>query len=155
MRGGGRSELQTQSLLAVLPLLVDSRGINEKTCADLLAAYRFLRRLENAIQMIADKQTHELPSDENNRARVVLTLRLKDWDELIEILDQHRACVSEHFGRIAFRGQDVDSVHSHQQSLSELWEQRANELRWSEALEDAGFDKAAGIARCAFLAFVK
>jgi [glutamine synthetase] adenylyltransferase / [glutamine synthetase]-adenylyl-L-tyrosine phosphorylase len=45
----------------------------------LARAYRFLRRLENRLQMLRDEQTHMLPVDALDRARIAHGLGYADW----------------------------------------------------------------------------
>ena len=64
------------------PLLVHTGSIAtvlEPGCratAALLDAYRWLRRLENRLQMLRDAQTHVLPSDALDRERIAVGLGL-------------------------------------------------------------------------------
>ncbi len=138
VRGGSRAELRNPSLQAVLPLLVDGRGISEKVAQSLAAAYRFLRRLENFIQAIRDKQTHELPADAADRARLCLAMGFEDWLSLLRTLDQHRSVVTRQFEEIAFRGTRGDKDDSLRHRLGELWESSASADDWERALDSAG-----------------
>src|SRR3546814_17070320 len=45
----------------------------------LVAAYRYLRRLENRLQMLRDAQVHALPDDANDRIRIAAGLAYPDW----------------------------------------------------------------------------
>src|SRR5690606_23095612 len=63
-------------------------------------AYRFLRRLENRVQMFGDQQTHDLPTDETQRLRMALALGYARWQDLVDELDQHRAAVSKEFDAV-------------------------------------------------------
>ena len=49
---------------------------------DLRAAYVFLRRLENRLQMLGDAQVHRLPEDALTRERIALAMGAPDWDAL-------------------------------------------------------------------------
>ena len=60
-------------------------------------AYRFLRRLENRLQMLRDAQTHALPEDALDRARIAHGLGYDDWAALRDALDVHRARVAAEF----------------------------------------------------------
>ena len=61
VRGGRNPELRTPSLLTALPLLASDRQLRDATVTQLATAYRFLRTLENRLQAMADRQTHDLP----------------------------------------------------------------------------------------------
>ena len=70
IRGGQDRRLQNPRILEVLPLLAGRRLLSERAVEELDAAYRYLRTLENRLQMIRDEQTHHLPTDEPTRERL-------------------------------------------------------------------------------------
>ena len=63
IRGGQDRRMQTPSLLAVLPQLAGGKLLPARVAQELEAAYVFLRRLENRLQMLADDQVHTIPAD--------------------------------------------------------------------------------------------
>lgn len=147
VRGGNRQELQQPGLLDVLPLLVGPRGVSAEQAEELAAAYRFLRRLENFIQAIRDKQTHDLPDSDEDRARLCLALRFADWTALLGELNQHRAAVSKLFDAIALRDADGGREKTQRQRFAECWEEQADTDRWRSALEHHGIADAASLAQ--------
>ncbi|MDH3746633.1 MAG: bifunctional [glutamate--ammonia ligase]-adenylyl-L-tyrosine phosphorylase/[glutamate--ammonia-ligase] adenylyltransferase [Gammaproteobacteria bacterium] len=147
VRGGRRLELQSPSLLSVLPLLVDAKGISQHAADGLTAAYLFLRRLENLMQAAHDKQTHELPDDEQDRARLCFAMEVPNWDVLTDELERHRRFVSQQFNRIAFRGSSAADDQTVEQRLSELWGAAAGAAEWQQALEKFDFRDAAVVAK--------
>jgi glutamate-ammonia-ligase adenylyltransferase len=102
LRGGSNPRLQTRRLLEALPLLAGHKLLPAKTVAELQAAYRFLRRVENRLQEWNDEQTHELPEEPLARERLALAMGLPDWSTLLRELDAHRERVSAHFRRSVF-----------------------------------------------------
>ena len=64
IRGGSDRRLQSRELRSVLPLLVGQRFLRREAVAELDAAYRYLRVVENRLQQWNDEQTHQLPEDE-------------------------------------------------------------------------------------------
>jgi glutamate-ammonia-ligase adenylyltransferase len=102
LRGGGDARLQTRSLLEALPRLAGQKLLAAEVVDELLAAYRFLRRVENRLQQWNDEQTHELPEGGHERARLALAMGLPDWETLQSELDAHRDRVSAHFRRAVF-----------------------------------------------------
>jgi glutamate-ammonia-ligase adenylyltransferase len=133
VRGGGRDDLRQQSLCKVLPVLAENRGVGEDVVASLQAAYTFLRRLENFIQAIRDQQTHDLPSDDVDRARLSFAMGFAGWQALVGELDTHRRNVTREFEAIAFRG-DANSDDELERRYVELWESVATAEAWTEAL---------------------
>ena len=62
LHGGRDTDLQQRSILAILDLLPARGWLLASQVADLKAAYDYLRRLENRLQMLRDEQTHAFPS---------------------------------------------------------------------------------------------
>ncbi len=100
IRGGREPLLRTASLLAALQALASAGHLTEETAAQLAHAYRFLRRLENRVQMVADQQVHALPDDALMRQRIALGLGYADVAALRIDLDAQRALVSQEFERL-------------------------------------------------------
>jgi glutamate-ammonia-ligase adenylyltransferase len=59
--GGRNPALRTPATLEALRVEADCGHLPEKVVADLTESYRFLRRVEHRLQMVADRQTHLLP----------------------------------------------------------------------------------------------
>jgi len=145
VRGGSEPALQSRELQKVLPLLVSDRGITQSAADEIGSAYRYLRRLENFIQAIDDRQTHDLPSSEIDRERLCLAMCYSSWEQLVEDLDRHRATISAQFASIAFRGQE-DKSSPGKQALSRLWESDASEQQWAEELRSFSDEHAEALA---------
>ena len=107
VRGGSDRRLQNASLLEVLPLLGDSKLVSPADIDDLRAAYLILRKAENALQMIRDEQTHSLPADELDRARLSANMGLPDWAAALEQIDSARRHVARQFDALLFGGPDT------------------------------------------------
>lgn len=146
VRGGNRPELQDQELQRVLPQLLGRDGIDAHGVDVLQAAYGFLRRLENFIQAMRDQQTHELPLDALDRARLATAMQYAGWDELRRDLDLHRSAVVQQFEKIAFREQAQPGGAEPRRHFAELWRTAAAPAAWSQALCAAGFGDADSIA---------
>jgi len=147
VRGGNQPELQGRELQQVLPKLVGRQGIRKEDVAILQAAYEFLRRLENFIQAIRDQQTHELPVEPVDRARVAEAMQYADWNELQATLDRHRQNVVQQFEKIAFRDQPGKVEDGSRARYRELWENSTLEAEWVEALEAENLSNAREVAK--------
>ena len=97
IRGGREPALRDRRLLPALAALVAAGHVEAATGEALREAYRFLRRLENRLQMLRDAQTHVLPENESDRARIAAGLGHRDWQALRDVLDAHRARVAIEF----------------------------------------------------------
>jgi len=144
VRGGSEAALQGRELQTVLPKLVGSRGLSSDGARRLLEGYRFLRRLENFVQAIRDQQTHDLPGNPVDRARLCLAMGYVDWASLRADLDTHRTAISEEFDRVAFRDQSDETPL--RQQLARAWDANAGAEQWEESLQRARPGNAAELA---------
>jgi len=100
VRGGTLRPLRERSLLIALAELGNEGLMPAETVAELRLAYYYLRDIENRIQAIADRQTHELPTDDIDRARLCLAMNAASWEELYAELNRHRDAVKADFDQI-------------------------------------------------------
>lgn len=97
IRGGREPALRERRLLPALAALVQCGHIEAPAGAALARAYRFLRKLENRLQMLRDAQVHALPDDPLDRARIAAGLGFDDWPALERALQAQRSVVSTEF----------------------------------------------------------
>src|SRR6202044_1800513 len=103
--------LQNAALLQVLPLLAGSKLVSGDDIAELTEAYLKLRKAENALQMMRDQQTHTLPEDPLDRARLAMIMGFKDWDETNTALNATLEKVARQFEALLFGTQDARHRH--------------------------------------------
>ena len=144
VRGGSDASLQTQALQEALPHLVNSRGLTAAEADRLREAYRFLRRVENFIQAMQDRQTHDLPRDAVGRSRLCVAMGYADWETLVAAIDAQRAAIAAQFDRVAFRAAEDDTPLL--ERLERAWDSGLARESWCELLDDEGFADAAGLA---------
>ncbi|EED32085.1 glutamate-ammonia-ligase adenylyltransferase [gamma proteobacterium NOR5-3] len=106
IRGGRDSTLQRRELSMVLAECAHLGCLPQAVVQDLQAAYLFLRDVEHAIQAWEDRQTQELPEDEQARAALAFCMGFADYPAFIKVLDAHRLCVSEHFAALIAEAED-------------------------------------------------
>lgn len=140
IRGGREPELRERRLLPALHALSEAGHLDGATAQRLIAAYRFLRRLENRLQMLADQQTHTLPDDPLLRERIAHGLDFAGWDALYAGLQAHRAVVSEEFGRLL-----APKRRAPQASALALYWRALPDNGDPVVLDEAGFADAAAI----------
>ncbi|MEO5622261.1 MAG: bifunctional [glutamate--ammonia ligase]-adenylyl-L-tyrosine phosphorylase/[glutamate--ammonia-ligase] adenylyltransferase [Dokdonella sp.] len=100
IRGGREPTLRARGLLPALAACEQLGFIPAARAQRLRGAYRFLRQLENRVQMFADQQTHEIPADAHTRQRFALALGCADWGEVAVPLQMHRTAVAEEFAAL-------------------------------------------------------
>jgi glutamate-ammonia-ligase adenylyltransferase len=97
VRGGRDPELTVRPTLAVLGLLARKRLLPEEISRELADAYVFLRNVEHRLQYLDDAQTHELPTDDGDRARLAQMAGFASWAEFDARLNAHRQAVTRSF----------------------------------------------------------
>lgn len=140
LKGGRNYPLQTTSIFAAFDALENAKIVDAGTLKDLRAAYVFLRRLENRMQMFDDRQTHDLPDDPTARTRIAATLDYPDWESLEAELQQHRDCVHHCFNDLFQREAPLREV-----VIDDSFADGAEDSRQWEFIQSAGLDDAAAI----------
>jgi len=102
VRGGSDRRLQTPSLLEVMPMLAGAKLLPQGAVRELTAAYLLLRKAENALQMIRDEQTHSLPDDAADRARLSMNMGFEDWPAALHAIDAARSTAARQFDALLF-----------------------------------------------------
>ncbi|WP_020650465.1 bifunctional [glutamate--ammonia ligase]-adenylyl-L-tyrosine phosphorylase/[glutamate--ammonia-ligase] adenylyltransferase [Solimonas variicoloris] len=140
VRGGAEAALRDTRLRPVLRYLGEAGHLDAAVAAELDEAYVFLRRLENAIQMYADQQTHALPRQDEARAALCAALDVADWAALEARLGAVRDIVQQQFGRIfAERGGEADGPDA--RLVRALWFGLVEADEALDALSGAGFGR--------------
>jgi glutamate-ammonia-ligase adenylyltransferase len=157
IRGGQDRRLQNPRLLEVLPLLGRQRLLRLQSVQELEAAYRFLRTLENRLQMLRDAQVHALPQDEDSRTKLARAMGVADWAALRHGLDGHLRRVQREFQSLVFSPTDgsaegVEGARDAQSpnavsSLSSLWDETVGLEGLRELLAVRGLEPAGDLAR--------
>jgi glutamate-ammonia-ligase adenylyltransferase len=119
--GGRVPELRARGTLPMLEALAQEGSITAEAAATLTKAYNFLRRVEHAIQMIGDEQTHKLPSESEGIDQVARLLGYadgvpfrKDFLQTLAAVETQYAALFEHEtglgdeGNLVFTGDTAD-----------------------------------------------
>jgi [glutamine synthetase] adenylyltransferase / [glutamine synthetase]-adenylyl-L-tyrosine phosphorylase len=139
IRGGSDPRLQCTEILTVLPRLEGAKLLSRAAVSELLAAYRYLRRVENRLQEWNDEQTHALPEAPDARLRLAVAMEHADWAGFTLELDHCRRAVSGHFDRLvlgpATGGPEGDAV------LENLLDIRGGSGQRASALAGIGIEE--------------
>jgi glutamate-ammonia-ligase adenylyltransferase len=100
IRGGQDADFRIRPTLSVLRHAAARGLIAPSLCDQLGEAYRFLRVLEHRLQYRHDAQTHAVPVDADERARLAASLGFVDYAALAARLDAHRDFVQAQFDEI-------------------------------------------------------
>jgi glutamate-ammonia-ligase adenylyltransferase len=81
VHGGTDSELRSPTTLTALAEMRAAGYVAPDDADGLAGAYRFLRRVEHALQIEDDQQTHTLPTDRDQRRRIARVLEYRGTPE--------------------------------------------------------------------------
>ncbi len=98
--GGRNPNLRGRRTLDMLDALAEAQWITPAAADELKSAYRFLRTVEHRIQMVADEQTHTLPSDPVAFARLARFSSFASADDFAAALRRTFETVQGHYARL-------------------------------------------------------
>ena len=103
LHGGRQPSLRERHTIRALRK-IETEGLISLADADALEeAYSFLRRVENRLQMVEERQTHALPAGERERVRLAHSLGFNEWSAFETELARHRAFAQEAFSKLLGR----------------------------------------------------
>lgn len=105
--GGRNQELRGRKTLEMLDVLTREGWIDESARSELAAAYRYLRWLENRIQMVADQQTQTLPKAAEGLAAFARFAGYRSTSALANELLPHLAAVEGHYTNLFEHAPDL------------------------------------------------
>jgi glutamate-ammonia-ligase adenylyltransferase len=98
--GGRHPALRDRGTIATLAALAEGGWIDAGARDALTEAYYFLRRVEHRLQMMADEQTHTLPSDPAALGAFARFFGFADRDEFAKALLEHMHQVEQHYVKL-------------------------------------------------------
>jgi glutamate-ammonia-ligase adenylyltransferase len=98
--GGRHPELRGRETLTMIATLAAGGWIVAEAARDLADAYCFLRQVEHRLQMVADEQTHVLPTDSAALDRFARFLGFAGRDQFADALLGHMRKVQGHYARL-------------------------------------------------------
>ncbi|SBS28246.1 Glutamate-ammonia-ligase adenylyltransferase [Marinomonas aquimarina] len=136
LHGGRDQGLQKPALFKVLPVLSDDGYLAPQQVQDLLESYRYLRRVEHALQGYADEQTQLLPTSASERERLAYQVGEPSWQALHDTLWQYRHKVHGNFQQLIDDGEDNSCDASAQEAWRMILKQPHDTHLIAEAIED-------------------
>ncbi|MCG9684513.1 bifunctional [glutamate--ammonia ligase]-adenylyl-L-tyrosine phosphorylase/[glutamate--ammonia-ligase] adenylyltransferase [Vibrio sp. Isolate23] len=120
IRGGREPNLRHRGLLMTLDAIEELEQLTSEEVSNLKHAYKFLRRLENLLQAMADKQTQTLPESEIEQLQLAIAMGFSDWTSLIEQVRQHMRNVHKVFNSLI--GDEEEECSEVAKHFHELWD---------------------------------
>ena len=119
--GGRLPAVRSPATVQALEALAAADLVEPQVAAEMIEAYRFLRRVEHRLQMIADEQTHSLPATDSGLAHLATFFGCADTATFTEELMRRLRTVERHYahlfedapslsgpGNLVFTGADDD-----------------------------------------------
>ncbi|MDH3977025.1 MAG: bifunctional [glutamate--ammonia ligase]-adenylyl-L-tyrosine phosphorylase/[glutamate--ammonia-ligase] adenylyltransferase, partial [Gammaproteobacteria bacterium] len=138
VRGGMNPDMRERELMPSLSKLIRPDCLTREESATLLEAYEFLRRFENRLQAISDRQTHDVPADDLNRARLCLAMDANDWESLAEELAGYRDLVANQFRHTLFVS-EAPEEEAESDAVSQAFSAGVSDDQFIDVLNDLGF----------------
>ncbi|CAM2814685.1 bifunctional [glutamate--ammonia ligase]-adenylyl-L-tyrosine phosphorylase/[glutamate--ammonia-ligase] adenylyltransferase [Vibrio rarus] len=130
IRGGREPSLRGRGLLETLQAIKQQQLLDAPDVDGMMSAYRFLRRLENLLQAMEDKQTQTLPEGSGDQQQLAEVMGFDNYNKLQDELNQHMSNVHQVFedliGDEEDHGQAIDARYVELWSLANDPEQTAN-----------------------------
>lgn len=120
IRGGREPGLRHRSLLLTLDAIEELDLLEDGGTQHLRDAYKFLRRLENLLQAMADKQTQTLPESNVEQLQLATAMGYHDWQGLLADVHTHMDAVHQVFNGLI--GDDEEESSDVAKHFHELWD---------------------------------
>jgi [glutamine synthetase] adenylyltransferase / [glutamine synthetase]-adenylyl-L-tyrosine phosphorylase len=98
--GGRQPGLRTRATLATLDRLVERHWVRPEVRDQLSEAYRFLRWLEHRIQMVADQQSQQIPSNPDELTAFARFAGIEDAERLAARVRPYLQTVATHYAAL-------------------------------------------------------
>jgi glutamate-ammonia-ligase adenylyltransferase len=138
IRGGRDPNLRERRLRPVLAYLGEEGLLPGYAVDELAEGYAFLRRVENRLQAMHDRQTHELPQGAPDRRRLSTAMGFESWEGFTAELDDVRQRIHGHFEQVFTAPQDGGSGGD-EPGLDEIWMDQLDDRQAEAILGETGF----------------
>jgi glutamate-ammonia-ligase adenylyltransferase len=105
--GGRVPELRSPRTVEALAALAAGRWVDERAAAELILTYRFLRAVEHRLQMVADRQTQQLPDRDVEFQRFTAFAGFASTETFSTVLRGHLERVERHYAALFEREADL------------------------------------------------
>ncbi|MHB8345607.1 MAG: bifunctional [glutamate--ammonia ligase]-adenylyl-L-tyrosine phosphorylase/[glutamate--ammonia-ligase] adenylyltransferase [Acidiferrobacterales bacterium] len=143
VRGGREAALRERAIRKVLVSLGLRGELTTQAVAELDAAYVFLRRTENRLQMAEDRQTHILPDDAREQLGLAIAMGFAGWEGFHIALSRHMRRVHEYFEQVFTAPQSQRAEDD--RGLAAVWFETLDDETAAQSLVKAGFRDAPSV----------
>ncbi|USE00191.1 bifunctional [glutamate--ammonia ligase]-adenylyl-L-tyrosine phosphorylase/[glutamate--ammonia-ligase] adenylyltransferase [Vibrio sp. SCSIO 43133] len=122
IRGGREPSLRGRGLLETLDAIDTLSLLESENVQQLRSAYCFLRRLENLLQAMADKQTQTLPDKPCDQLKLACAMQFESWSAMIQATELHMLNVHQVFANLIGEDEDEEDANPIAKHFHELWD---------------------------------
>ncbi|MDA0110131.1 bifunctional [glutamate--ammonia ligase]-adenylyl-L-tyrosine phosphorylase/[glutamate--ammonia-ligase] adenylyltransferase [Vibrio sp. La 4.2.2] len=122
IRGGREPSLRGRGLLETLDAIDTLSLLESENVQQLRSAYCFLRRLENLLQAMADKQTQTLPDKPCDQLKLACAMQFESWSALVQATELHMLNVHQVFANLIGEDEDEEDANPIAKHFHELWD---------------------------------
>ncbi|KFA99739.1 bifunctional [glutamate--ammonia ligase]-adenylyl-L-tyrosine phosphorylase/[glutamate--ammonia-ligase] adenylyltransferase [Vibrio sp. ER1A] len=122
IRGGREPSLRGRGLLETLDAIDTLSLLESENVQQLRSAYCFLRRLENLLQAMADKQTQTLPDKPCDQLKLACAMQFENWSTMVQATEQHMLNVHQVFANLIGEDEDEEDANPIAKHFHELWD---------------------------------
>lgn len=137
IRGGREPSLRHRGLLETLSAMKLLALLPAEQVDSLERGYCFLRRLENLLQAIDDKQTQTLPDKPLDQLRLASAMGYPDWPALLVATENHMAAIHQVFDDI-IGDEEEEAQSAAGAQFQEMWAMVKNEEVLLSILDELG-----------------
>ncbi|MDV7104538.1 bifunctional [glutamate--ammonia ligase]-adenylyl-L-tyrosine phosphorylase/[glutamate--ammonia-ligase] adenylyltransferase [Vibrio sp. TH_r3] len=120
VRGGREPSLRGRGLLETLTAVKELELLDKADVEQLEDAYCFLRKQENLLQAMADKQTQTLPENEVDQLKLAFAMGFESWDGMLQQTQQYMQSVHVIFEQLI--GEEEEESCAVAKYFCELWD---------------------------------
>ncbi|MGR5304213.1 bifunctional [glutamate--ammonia ligase]-adenylyl-L-tyrosine phosphorylase/[glutamate--ammonia-ligase] adenylyltransferase [Vibrio mediterranei] len=122
IRGGREPSLRGRGLLETLDAIDTLSLLESENVQQLRSAYCFLRRLENLLQAMADKQTQTLPDKPCDQLKLACAMQFESWSAMVQATELHMLNVHQVFANLIGEDEDEEDTNPIAKHFHELWD---------------------------------
>ncbi len=122
IRGGREPSLRGRGLLETLDAIDTLSLLESENVQQLRSAYCFLRRLENLLQAMADKQTQTLPDKPCDQLKLACAMQFESWSAMVQATELHMLNVHQVFANLIGEDEDEEDANPIAKHFHELWD---------------------------------
>jgi glutamate-ammonia-ligase adenylyltransferase len=122
IRGGREPSLRGRGLLETLDAIETLKLLELSEVDQLRDGYCFLRRQENLLQAMADKQTQTLPDNEPEQRKLAFAMGFDDWQSMLSATEQHMLNIHNVFANLIGEDEEDEDANPIAKHFHELWD---------------------------------